>query len=62
MLQSVSNAPQEQQEFVAEQQVPELQEGAQAAGIPGMSPPTQPERRCPTRVRTTPSYLKDYER
>ena len=60
--QFVSNAPQEQQEFVTEQQVPELQEGTQASGIPGMSPPTQPERRYPTRVRTAPSYLKHYER
>ena len=60
--QFVSNAPQEKQEFVAEQQVPELQEGTQAASIPGMSPPTQLERRYPTRVRTAPSYLKDYER
>ena len=50
--QFVSNARQERQEFVPEQQVPELQEGTEAVGIPGMSPLTQPERRYPTRVRT----------
>ena len=59
--QFASNASQEQQEFVAELQVSDLQKGIQAAGIPGMSLSTQPDRRYPTRVRTAPSYLKDYE-